>query len=334
MRVRFACEHELDRHRRVVDERGEGIDVAEHQRGALVGGEAAGEADGQGIEAQGPAHRGDDFRRLAAALRLLGGAAAHGVDELHLQRLVRFPQLAIVDGVDAIPERGVAGARGPVGTEVAVVDLAHLRREPGRHVDAVGDVADRHAVFAAIGIQGAPHRARHFAVQRGDGVGAVAGPEREDGHAEVLVGVRHVHAAETQEAFTVEAERFAKRPEVLLDESRREPVVPGRNRRMRGEDHLRRHAPERFPRVDALDHHPLADELERGEGAVSFVQVQYAGCDAKRRERADAADAEQQLLADADALVAAVEPRRQLAILGLVAVDVRIEEEQRVAADR
>ena len=59
-----------------------------------------------------------------------------------------------------------------------------------------------------------------------------------------------------------------------------------------------------------------------------------AGRDAQRGERPHAADAEQQLLADADALVAAVEPRRQLAILGLVAVDVRVEQQQRVAADR
>ena len=52
------------------------------------------------------------------------------------------------------------------------------------------------------------------------------------------------------------------------------------------------------------------------------------------RERADAADAEQQFLPDADALVAAVEPRGQLAVLGLVALDVRVEQQQRVAADR
>ena len=130
------------------------------------------------------------------------------------------------------------------------------------------------------------------------------------------------------------AERFAKRSEVLLDEGRREAIVPGRDRRVRREDDLRRDAPERFPGVDALDHHPLADELERGEGAVSLVEVQDAGCDAERRERADAADAEEQLLPDADPVVAAVEPRRQLPILGLIAVDVRIEEEQRVAADR
>ena len=67
---------------------------------------------------------------------------------------------------------------------------------------------------------------------------------------------------------------------------------------------------------------------------MPFVQVQDARRDAQRRERADAADAEQQLLADADALVAAVEPRGQLAVLRLIAFDVRVEQQQRVAADR
>ena len=93
-------------------------------------------------------------------------------------------------------------------------------------------------------------------------------------------------------------------------------------------------AAQRFPGVDAFGGHPLPHQLEAGERAVSFVQVQDARRDAQRRERPHAADAEQQFLADADALVAAVEPRRQLAILRLVAVDVRVEQQQRVAADR
>ncbi len=143
-----------------------------------------------------------------------------------------------------------------------------------------------------------------------------------------------VDAAEADEALAVDAERFAQRAEVLVDESGGEAVVPGRDRRVRREDDLRRDAAERFPGVDAFDDHALADELERGERAVALVEMEHAGRDAERRQGADAADAEQQLLPDADAVVAAVEPRRQLPILGLVALDVRIEEEERVAADR
>ena len=54
---------------------------------------------------------------------------------------------------------------------------------------------------------------------------------------------------------------------------------------------------------------------------------------AHRREHTDAADAEQQFLTDAHAIVAAVQPRRQLAILGLIALDVRVEQQQRVPPD-
>ena len=123
-------------------------------------------------------------------------------------------------------------------------------------------------------------------------------------------------------------------PEVLVDEGGGEAVVAGRHGRVGGEDDLRRDAAQGFPRVDAFDDHALADDLERGERAVAFVEMEDARRDAERRQGAHAADAEQQFLPDADAVVAAVEPRRQLPILGLVALDVRVEEEERVAADR
>ncbi len=79
--------------------------------------------------------------------------------------------------------------------------------------------------------------------------------------------------------------------------------------------------------------HALPHELERRERAVALVEVQHTGGDAQGGQRADAADAEQQLLPDADAIVAAVQPRGQLAVLGLITVDVRVEQQQRIAAD-
>ena len=127
--------------------------------------------------------------------------------------------------------------------------------------------------------------------------------------------------------------RCAQRTEVLLDERRREAIVAGRHRRVRREHHLRRDSAQRFGGADAFGLHALARQLERGKRAVPFVEVDDAGRDAERRQRLDPADAEQQLLADADAIVAAVEPRRQAAIFGLIAVDVGIEQQQRVPAD-
>src|SRR5262245_20998880 len=86
--------------------------------------------------------------------------------------------------------------------------------------------------------------------------------------------------------------------------------------------------------MDAFVDHALADQFERSEGAVAFVEMDDARADAKGLERTNAADAEQQLLAIADALVAPVEPRGQFAILRGIAVYVRIEEQQRIAPHR
>ena len=110
--------------------------------------------------------------------------------------------------------------------------------------------------------------------------------------------------------------------------------MAGRHRRVGGEDDVRGDDAQRFVRRQALALHPLPRELERREGAVAFVQVGDAGRVAERPQRPRAADAEQQLLADAGPLVAAVEPRRQLAVLGRVAFDIRVEQEQRAAPHR
>ena len=143
-----------------------------------------------------------------------------------------------------------------------------------------------------------------------------------------------IDAAPAHELLVVEPERSRSGPRCSSISSRGEAIVARGHRRVRGEDDLRRDAAERLVGVDAFGGHALPHELERGEGAVAFVQMHDARRDAERCERADAADAEQQLLADADALVAAVEPRRQLAIFRLVALDVGIEQQQRAAADR
>src|SRR5262245_55877481 len=59
-----------------------------------------------------------------------------------------------------------------------------------------------------------------------------------------------------------------------------------------------------------------------------------AGDNAERPKRANAPDTKQELLPNPDAIVAAVQSRRQLAILRLVAFDVRVEQQQRISPDR
>ena len=121
--------------------------------------------------------------------------------------------------------------------------------------------------------------------------------------------------------------RFAQRAEMFLDQRRREAIVAGRHGRVGRENHLRGHAADGLPRADAFDDHPLPHQFERRKRAVPFVQVNDARQDAHGVERAHAADAEQQFLPDADALVTAVQPRGELPVLGAVAVDVGIEQQ-------
>ena len=76
---------------------------------------------------------------------------------------------------------------------------------------------------------------------------------------------------------------------------------------MRREDDVSGHAARGFVDVDAFARHALADQLERGKGAVALVQMHDAGRDVERRKCPRTADAEHQFLPDAHPLVAAVE---------------------------
>jgi hypothetical protein len=53
---------------------------------------------------------------------------------------------------------------------------------------------------------------------------------------------------------------------------------------------------------------PLAEPLEHEEGRMTFVHVEHGRVETERAERADAADAEHELLAEPVLAVAAVEP--------------------------
>ena len=101
---------------------------------------------------------------------------------------------------------------------------------------------------------------------------------------------------------------LAQRPQVLLDQVGAEPVVTRGHRRVRREDHFPRNLAGGGGKVDALLLHAGANGLKDGEAAVPFVQVQNPRRDAHRLQRAIAADAQQQLLADARAHVSAIQP--------------------------
>ncbi len=79
--------------------------------------------------------------------------------------------------------------------------------------------------------------------------------------------------------------------------------------------------------------HDAPDPLEREEGRVPLVHVAHGRRQTDGFERVDAADAEHDLLAHAELLVASVERSRDRAVGGVVLLEVRVEKEERDAAD-
>ncbi len=93
---------------------------------------------------------------------------------------------------------------------------------------------------------------------------------------------------------------------MLFDQPRVEAIVPGGNRRMRGEDHFAGDARNGLVEIQSFFLHASSNRFEHGKSAVPFVQVQHAGRDAHGFQRAESAHAEQQFLANSNAAIAAV----------------------------
>ena len=141
----------------------EALDVAEEQGGALVGGEAAGEADGEGVRVQHFAAAPDFERRGLAAH---GGGMLARTDERDqppLAPAVDFEQFFIRNVVDLFPDGGIVETLAPVRLEVLIVEQGKVAVEPARQVHAVGDGGDGHLPqrqIRATGRETSPGRLR------------------------------------------------------------------------------------------------------------------------------------------------------------------------------
>ena len=129
------------------------LGVLDEQVQALVGGEAAGEADRERVGVERASRRP---RRSRAARRGRAGRATllPRTQSTNVGALAAAdgPQLRVRDVVDAAPRSPGRPARSqPAVAQVAVEQLAHRAAEPGRDVDAVRHVADRHVLDRASG---------------------------------------------------------------------------------------------------------------------------------------------------------------------------------------
>src|SRR5262249_25035955 len=85
--------------------------------------------------------------------------------------------------------------------------------------------------------------------------------------------------------------------------------------------------------VEVMLLHQLTDALQTTKRTMALVHVANRRRLAQGAERADPADAEDDLLADAHVVVAAVEPASDLPVVGAILGNVGIEQVERDAAD-
>jgi len=121
---------------------------------------------------------------------------------------------------------------------------------------------------------------------------------------------------------------------MFFDQAGVEAIVTGGHGRMGREDSVLGDAAQRRGKRFAVAFHALPRGLQGGKGAVAFVEVVNARLDPQRIQGADPAHAGHQFLTNANPLVAAIEPCRQGAVLGTIALDVAVQQVQVHAATR
>ena len=210
-RMGFAGEDELHGTLRIVHHGGELLDIGEDQVGALVRGESPRKSDRERIGTENIGKFLAHFFRFAAAFGRLDGAATHKLKQLGFQADVRLPQLAVIYVLNSFPEFCLPAAFVPAGSQMAIVEPEHLRREPRRHVDAIGDVADRQRALKLPAIESPPHGAGDVAMQRRDGVGMPRELQPDHRHAEILVLVSGVFAPQSHQPVVVNTQLLAQR---------------------------------------------------------------------------------------------------------------------------
>ena len=266
------------------------VGLRQQQRGPLVGGEAAGEADGQRLRVE---------QRLAEA----------GAHERRPARRGPWPGWPTPRPATSLatPAHDASSAPSHTGPTLLAQQIGDAVADPGVGVHAVGDRPDRHLVDGDVGPQPLnisrltapcswatpllrPARRRPITamLKRSSSGSSVAVAE---GH-QLVEGDAAPTSAKVVKYFSIS--------------SQREPVDAGRHRGVGGEHAAGAHGLDRLGERQArLDQ--LADPLERQEAGVALVGVEHLRVQAERPQRPHAADAEHDLLAQPVLDVAAVQ---------------------------
>src|SRR5271170_3175358 len=101
-----------------------------------------------------------------------------------------------------------------------IIEAKHLRSQPGRNMNSVGDVSNRNLVFRLTRSEPGPHRPGYLAVQGGNCIGTARNSQTEHRHTEGLLLVVWTLSPQPHQDLLRKTELFAQRPKVLFDQLR------------------------------------------------------------------------------------------------------------------
>ncbi len=251
-------------------------------------------------------------------------------EPVHLTLLlqVRGPQLLVVDRTERRERLRPAHVDPERHSGRSLHEPADGPAEPGGNVDPVRDADDRVAGQVLPGLGSSPR------VELADGIRSRRVAEHEGRHVEGRVRVVGVAAAELEQLCRLHVRRAEPSVQRPRDELAPEDLVAGGDRRVDREDGVAPHPPKRLAGGEPrLGSHELAGPLDEQEGRVPLVQMPDRRLDAERTQGANAADAEDQLLAEAHLPPADVQDVGDRPIRWIIGRNVRVEEEDRSPPD-
>ena len=240
------------------------VRVGKEQGGPLVGREAPGKADEQGVRLE------QVFHALALGpielelLRKGRNARAQGVQKILFLGHAGRPVGVVRNLVHLVPDRGIRPGLEPVRPQILVEDLVHVHAHIGGRVHAVGHVVDGRFGQGQTFPELVPHMARNFAVQAAHAVGLGGKAQGQHGHFKGLA-VAALHLAELGELLPGKAELGGDAAEIAAHEVQGKGLVARRHRRMRGEYGIGAH-PHRGLRIAHAHDHAFLQAFDDHKG--------------------------------------------------------------------
>ena len=306
-RMGLAGDDELHRALRIGQKTQQALRIVQQQVRSLVGREAARKTQCQRVGIEQMLRPVNRLGRRAGGGQLPGQSFASVFNKRRAGGSAKLPEPGVGDAANVL----LQGFRRPQPAVLAAglrPKIVGRGRVPGRHVDAVGHVSDRHFVLPASAERAARKSCRlTFPCKR---LTPLTAPLPRIARYAMLklsdesFGFWRPSASKSWSVMPSFCSRITT--EVLLDEGRSETVKAGGHRRVGGEEVARSRDGQRDFEGLPGRLHETPRAFQHGEGRMPFIQVADFRLDAERGKQPPSADPEQQFLLEAQLRPAAI----------------------------